>query len=232
MKIFRALEEVPTNFGSTIVTVGNFDGIHCGHQKVLQEVVRRARQNGSKAVAVTFEPHPFRILRPDVTPRLITPLPKKEALLAQTGLDALLEIPFTRDFSMTTAEEFARDILAGKLHAKEVHEGDNFHFGHNAQGTTASLKELGRQFGFEVKVYPVMMVRGIPVSSSQVRALLTAGRVSLARRLLGRVFSITGAPGRGPRAARTRTPGPRTAAGPTRRTPGPPGRSHHRGWRR
>jgi riboflavin kinase / FMN adenylyltransferase len=197
MKIFRALEEVPANFGSTIVTVGNFDGIHCGHQKVLQEVVRRARENGSKAVAVTFEPHPFRILRPDVTPRLITPLPKKEALLAQTGLDALLEIPFTRDFSMTTAEEFARDILAGKLRAKEVHEGDNFHFGHNAQGTTASLKELGRQFGFGVKVYPVMMVRGIPVSSSQVRALLTAGRVSLARRLLGRVFSITGAPGRG-----------------------------------
>jgi riboflavin kinase / FMN adenylyltransferase len=197
MKIFRALEEVPANFGPTIVTVGNFDGIHCGHQKVLQEVVQRARENGSKAVAVTFEPHPFRILRPDVTPRLITPLPKKEALLAQTGLDALLEIPFTRDFSMTTAEEFARDILAGRLHAKEVHEGDNFHFGHNAQGTTASLKELGRQFGFDVRVYPVMMVRGIPVSSSQVRALLTAGRVSLARRLLGRVFSITGAPGRG-----------------------------------
>ena len=160
-------------------------------------MVQRARRNHSKAVAVTFEPHPFRILRPDVTPRLITPLEKKEALLAQTGLDALLEIPFTRDFSMTTAEEFAGNILAGKLHAKEVHEGDNFHFGHNAQGTTASLKELGRQFGFEVRSYPVMMVRGIPVSSSQVRALLTAGKVSMARRLLGRVFSITGAPGRG-----------------------------------
>jgi len=150
MKIFRSLEEVPADFGPTIVTVGNFDGIHCGHQHVLKEVVERARQNHSKAVAVTFEPHPFRILRPDVTPRLITPLAKKEELLAQTGLDALLEIPFTRDFSMTTAEEFARDILAGRLHAKEVHEGDNFHFGHNAQGTTASLKELGQQFGFAV----------------------------------------------------------------------------------
>ncbi len=197
MKIFRSLEEVPADFGPTIVSVGNFDGIHCGHQHVLQEVVQRSRQNGSKAVAVTFEPHPFRILRPDVTPRLITPLAKKEALLAQTGLDALLEIPFTRDFSMTTAEDFAGNILAGKLHAKEVHEGDNFHFGHKAQGTTASLKELGRQFGFEVRVYPVMMVRGIAVSSSQVRVLLISGKVSMARRLLGRAFSITGAPGRG-----------------------------------
>jgi riboflavin kinase/FMN adenylyltransferase len=197
MKIFRSLEDVPTDLGPTIVTVGNFDGIHCGHLRVLQEVVARARQNGSKAVAVTFEPHPFRILRPDVTPRLITPLPKKEALLAQTGLDALLEIPFTRDFSMTTAEEFAGNILAAKLHAKEVHEGDNFHFGHNAQGTTASLKELGRQFGFEVRVYPVMMVRGIPVSSSQVRALVLERKLSMAWRLLGRAFSITGTPGRG-----------------------------------
>src|SRR5258707_13076014 len=114
MKIFRALEEVPTSFGSTIVTVGNFDGIHCGHQKVLQEVVRRARQNGSKAVAVTFEPHPFRILGPDVTPRLITPLPKKEALLAQTRLDARQEIPSTRDSSITTAEQSARDVSAAK----------------------------------------------------------------------------------------------------------------------
>jgi len=197
MKIFRSLEEVPADLGPTIVSVGNFDGIHCGHQHVLREMVRRARENHASAVVVTFEPHPFRILRPDVTPRLITPLPKKEALLAETGLDALLEVPFTRDFSMTTAEEFARNILAGRLHAKEVHEGDNFHFGHNAQGTTASLKELGRQFGFNVRTYPVMMARGLQVSSSQVRALLTAGRVSMARRLLGRVFSITGAPGRG-----------------------------------
>jgi riboflavin kinase/FMN adenylyltransferase len=104
MRIFRSLEEVPADFGPTIVSVGNFDGIHCGHLSVLKEVTERARQSNSKAVAVTFEPHPFRILRPDMTPRLITPLAKKETLLAHTGLDALLEIPFTRDFSMTTPE--------------------------------------------------------------------------------------------------------------------------------
>jgi riboflavin kinase/FMN adenylyltransferase len=197
MKIFRSLEEVPADFGPTIVSVGNFDGVHCGHQHVLSEVVRRARETGSKAMAVTFEPHPLRILRPDMAPRLITPLARKEALLAQTGLDALLVIPFTRDFSMTTAEHFARTVLAGRLLAREVHEGENFHFGHKAEGTTQKLQELGRELGFQVKAYPVMIVRGIPVSSSQVRALLSTGKASLARRLLGRVFSITGAPGRG-----------------------------------
>src|SRR5215510_5180143 len=197
MKVFRSLAEVPGDLGPTVVSVGNFDGVHCGHQQVLKEVVRRARETGSQAVAVTFEPHPLRILRPDVAPKLITPPPRKEALLTESGLDALLVIPFTRDFSMTTAAEFARNILAGKLRAVEVHEGENFHFGHKAQGTTGRLAELGREFGFEVKSYPVMMLRGSPVSSSHIRELLAAGKVSRARHLLGRVFSITATPGRG-----------------------------------
>jgi riboflavin kinase/FMN adenylyltransferase len=118
-------------------------------------------------------------------------------LLANTGLDALLVIPFTRDFSMTTAEEFVRQILRNRLRAREVHEGENFHFGHKAQGTPQRLKEMGRELGFEVKLYPVMMLRGSPVSSSEIRKLLGQGKVSRARRLLGRVFSITAAPGRG-----------------------------------
>jgi len=197
MRIFRSVEEVPADFGPTIVSVGNFDGVHCGHQHVIRELVRRARETGSKAVAVTFAPHPLRILRPDAAPRLITPQKKKEAMLAETGLDALLSLPFTRDFSMTTAEDFARNILSGRLQATEVHEGENFHFGHKAQGTPEKLKALGRELGFEVKVYPVMVLRGIPVSSSQIRALISAGKVGKAQRLLGRVFSITGAPGRG-----------------------------------
>lgn len=197
MRIFRSIEEVPADFGPTVVTVGNFDGVHCGHRQVLREVTQRARRAGSKAVAVTFDPHPLRVLRPDVAPKLITPEPRKEGLLAECGLDALLVIPFTRDFSMTSAAEFARDILAGKLRAKEVHEGENFHFGHKAQGTTGRLAELGREFGFEVKAYPTMTMRGSPVSSSHIRELISAGKVSRARHLLGCVFSITAAPGRG-----------------------------------
>jgi riboflavin kinase / FMN adenylyltransferase len=197
MRIFRSIEEIPGDFGPTVTSVGNFDGVHCGHQQVLKEVVQRAHAIGAKAVAVTFDPHPLRILRPDVAPKLITPQPRKEALLAECGLDGLLVIPFTRDFSMTTAAEFVCDILARKLRAVEVHEGENFHFGHKAQGTTGRLAELGRDLGFAVKAYPVMMLRGSPVSSSHIRELLAAGKVSRARHLLGRVFSITAMPGRG-----------------------------------
>ncbi|HEY6270516.1 MAG TPA: riboflavin kinase, partial [Terriglobales bacterium] len=137
------------------------------------------------------------VLRPEVAPKLITPERLKESLLAQAGLDALLVIPFTLAFSMTTPAEFARNILAGRLRAAEVHEGENFHFGHRAQGTTGRLSELGHEFGFVVKSYPVMMLRGSLVSSSHIRQLLSTGRVSRARHLLSRVFSITAAPAPG-----------------------------------
>src|SRR5258708_22868192 len=126
MKIFRSLEEIPQNFGPSVVSVGNFDGVNCGDRQVLQDMVGHARVNGIKAVAVTFDPHPLRILRPDVAPKLITPPQQQEALLAQTGLDALLVIPFTRDFSMTTAHDFARNILVEKLRPNEVYEGPTF----------------------------------------------------------------------------------------------------------
>jgi riboflavin kinase / FMN adenylyltransferase len=197
MRIFRSLEELPQGYGPSVVSVGNFDGVHCGHHQVLKEVVRRARETGGQAVAVTFEPHPLRVLRPQIAPKLITPPDLKEKMLSQAGLDALLVIPFTLEFSMTTPAGFARDILAGKLRAAEVHEGENFHFGHKAEGTTVRLSELGRQFGFAVKAYPVMMLRGSPVSSSHIRELIAAGKVSRARHLLGRVFSITGSPASG-----------------------------------
>lgn len=197
MRIFRSLEEIPSGFGPTIVSVGNFDGVHLGHQHVLRQVIQRARATGRLAVGVTLDPHPLRILRPDVAPKLITPEPAKESLLAQAGLDALLVIPFTRDFSMTSAEEFARNILAGKLRAAEVHEGENFHFGHKAEGTAWRLVDYGREFGFEVKTYPVMTIRGESASSSHIRELISGGKVSRARHLLGRVFSICSTPGRG-----------------------------------
>src|SRR6266852_6015490 len=112
MKIFRGLEEVPADLGATVVSVGNFDGVHCGHQHVLREVVRRARESGSRAVAVTFEPHPLRVLRPDVALKRITPQIRRETLLSTSGLDALLVIPFTHDFSLTTPADFAHNILA------------------------------------------------------------------------------------------------------------------------
>jgi riboflavin kinase/FMN adenylyltransferase len=197
MQVFHKLEEVPANFGPTVVTVGNFDGLHRAHAHVLREIVSRARASQAKAVAVTFEPHPTRILRPEAGLKLLTPTPEKLRLLESTGIDAVLLLPFGRDLSLLTPRQFADRILRKKLHACEVHEGFNFRFGHKASGDVNVLAELGLELGFEMKVYPEMSLRGEPVSSSQIRKLLTAGRVSRARHLLTRPFSILGTPGRG-----------------------------------
>ena len=197
MHIFRNLEEVPADFGPTVVSVGNFDGVHRAHQEVVRHMAKRARSFGGKAVLVTFEPHPLRILRPDVAPKLLTPLAAKLRLLEQTHVDAVVVLPFTRDLSMMTAEEFARQVLGKALKAREVHEGYNFHFGHKAEGNVDTLAELGRQVGFEAKIFPEQLLRGHHVSSSEIRKLIRDGKVSRARALLGRPFSIFSNPGRG-----------------------------------
>ena len=197
MQVFHHLEEVPADFGPTVLSVGNFDGVHLAHRHVLGEVVKRAREIGGRSMVVTFDPHPTRILRPDVAPKLITPLPRKLELLARTGVDATLVLPFTRDLSLTAARDFAREILGKRLHAREVHEGQNFHFGHRAAGDTARLMEYGREAAFEVKAYPYMQIRGDKVSSSRIRQLLRDGKVGQARHLLGWAFSIESTPGRG-----------------------------------
>ena len=197
MQVFHKLEDVPADFGPTLVSIGNFDGVHRAHRHVLKEIVDRARQQGAKAMAVTFEPHPVRILKPDSGLKLITPTPEKLRLLEASGLDAVLLLPFGRDLSLMTPRHFAEKILRKQLHAREVHEGYNFHFGHKAAGNVDMLAEFGREMGFEVKVYPEMKLRGEPVSSSHVRRLLSQGRISRARHLLGRPFSMLSTPGRG-----------------------------------
>jgi len=197
MLIFHKLEDVPSDFGPTALSVGNFDGLHRGHTRVLGDIVRHARERGFKSLAVSFEPHPLRILRPDADFKLLTPTPEKVRLLASTGLDAALLLPFTRDLSLMTPQRFAHDVLKKGLHAREVHEGYNFRFGRKAAGDVDLLTELGHKLGFEVKVYSELRLRGEPVSSSHIRKLIAAGRVSRARYLLARPFSILSTPGRG-----------------------------------
>ena len=197
MRVFRHLEEIPADWRATVVSIGNFDGVHCGHQHVLAKVVERARASGAKSMAVTFDPHPVRVLRPESAPLLITPLDQRLAALAKTGVDATVVITFDKQFSSTTPRDFAQDVIARKLRAKEVHEGVNFHFGHRAQGNCEKLKQFGREFGFDVFIYPEMRLRGEPVSSSRIRQLLLACEVSKARHLLGRVFSIISTPATG-----------------------------------
>jgi riboflavin kinase / FMN adenylyltransferase len=197
MQVFHKLEDVPADFGPTVVSVGNFDGVHRAHQTVLMDIVRRAREQKAKSVAIAFEPHPVRILRPDSGLKLLTPTPEKLRLLEGTGLDAVLLLPFGRDLSLLTPRQFVDRILRKKLHAIEIHEGYNFHFGHKAAGNVHVLREFGREMGFAVQVFEEMTLRGEPVSSSHIRKLLQAGRVSRARHLLGRPFAILSTPGRG-----------------------------------
>jgi len=197
MQVFHKLEDVPTALGSTLLSVGNFDGVHRAHTKVLDNIVRQAREQGLKSMAVSFDPHPMRILRPDSSLKLLTPTCEKLRLLAATGLDATLLLPFTRDLSLMTPHRFAHDILKKGLHAHEVHEGYNFRFGHHAAGDVNMLAEFGHKMGFEVKVYSELRLRGEPVSSTHIRKLLGDGRVSRARHLLARPFSVLSTPGRG-----------------------------------
>lgn len=199
MRIYRSLEGLPDWPGRTVVAIGNFDGVHRGHQAILANVRRRAAEIGATSIAVTFDPHPVRVLRPEQAPKLITPLPQKLDLLAETRIDATVVIPFTLEFSWLSALEFARDVLLNTLRAAEVHEGDNFRFGHNASAGPAELARLGRELGFGVVAQPALYVRGVQVSSSVVRRTVAAGEMGMARALLGRLFSIrsTAARGRG-----------------------------------
>jgi len=197
MQVFHKLDDVPAGFGPTIISVGNFDGVHRAHRHVLTQIVQRAREQGARSMAVAFEPHPARILRPDSGLKLLTPAPEKVRLLSACGLDAVLLLPFARDLSLLTPRQFAERILKKKLHACEVHEGYNFHFGHKAAGDIKMLTEFGHELGFAVKSYPEMKLRGDPVSSTRIRQLLAAGEASRARHLLGRPFAILSTAGRG-----------------------------------
>jgi riboflavin kinase / FMN adenylyltransferase len=160
-------------------------------------VQERARTLDAETIAVTFDPHPVALLHPEFAPKLITPVPERLRLLDRTGLDATLVIPFTRAFSMQSAREFAERVLRGALDAAEVHEGDTFRFGHDAAAGIEELKTLGAELGFGVVSHRALMVRGVTVSSSEIRRRVGAGQLSMARALLGRPFSILSTPARG-----------------------------------
>jgi riboflavin kinase / FMN adenylyltransferase len=197
MEIFRSLNEIPKDFGPTVVSIGNFDGVHCGHQWLLAEIKRSARELDAKSIAVTFDPHPSRFLRPENSPRLITPVPERLSLLAASGIDAALVLPFTDELCRMSGPEFVTTILRDGLHAAEVHEGDNFRFGYRAQSGADDLVRLGHDLGFRVQIFTPRYIRGIPVSSSKIRECIQAGDMTTARALLGRPFSIRSTPASG-----------------------------------
>ena len=196
MNIFHSVTEL-ASFGPTVATIGNFDGVHRGHQWVIEQVNARARTLGVKSLALTFDPHPVRVLRPDAPHALITPIEEKLALLGRTGLDATLVLPFSEALSRLSAREFATRVLRHGIQAREVHEGESFRFGYGAEGGMDSLANLGRELGFDVQAYAPLLLRGGPVSSSRIRTLLSAGQVSQARALLGRPFTVCSRPASG-----------------------------------
>jgi riboflavin kinase / FMN adenylyltransferase len=197
MQIFHKLDEIPADFGPSLVSVGNFDGVHRAHVRVLDEIVARSKQRHARSVAVTFDPHPMRILRPDAGLKLLTPGSEKVRLLEQTGIDAVAVIPFTRDLSLMSPREFVKLIICDRLHAIEVHEGYNFRFGHKATGDVTLLTQLGAECGFEVITYTELRLRGESVSSTRIRELIQKGDIRRAGFLLGRPFSIQSTAGRG-----------------------------------
>ncbi len=200
MKTYRQLAELPTPATPVVATIGNFDGVHLGHQGVIAEVIARARFLGGRSLAITFDPHPARVLHPERPHLFLTPLARKLELLAATGIDATLVLPFTDELRRSSARDFATRVLARALHVTEVHEGANFRFGRQAEaGVTGptGLQALGRELGFSVTIYDPLSLRGGPVSSGRIRALIAAGEVSQARALLGRPFSIDSTPASG-----------------------------------
>jgi riboflavin kinase/FMN adenylyltransferase len=200
MLICRQLDELPAAPGPVVATIGNFDGVHIGHRWVIAEVIARARALGGTSLAITFDPHPARVLRPELPLPLITPLQRKLELLAETGIDATLVLRFNEALHHMSAHEFASRILSDAVHATEVHEGENFRFGYRAEAGVDGangLEALGRELGFTVRVYRPNTVRGLPVSSSRIRGLVAAGDMAGARALLGRPFDIDSTPAAG-----------------------------------
>jgi riboflavin kinase/FMN adenylyltransferase len=195
--VYRSMVEIPAGFGACVASIGNFDGVHLGHREILSAVVREARELGVQAIAVTFDPHPERFLRPAKAARLLTPMDERVRLLAGTGIDAVVVLPFDADLASLTAEEFVRGVLVEVLGVRSLHEGGNFRFGQHARAGVEELKQFGSSFGFSVRVHSPVHVRGLEVSSSAIRALIAAGDVRRARWMLGRPFSVRSTQARG-----------------------------------
>jgi riboflavin kinase / FMN adenylyltransferase len=180
-----------------VVAIGNFDGVHLGHQRLLGLARERARALGGEAVALTFEPHPARVLAPALAPPLLCTPARKQELIAALGIDVLVNEPFTPALAACPPDLFVADILIGALGAREVVVGYDFSYGSERHGTPATLQAAGAARGFAVHIVPQVTVNGLAASSTKIREFLLEGKVDGARRLLGRDFDVDGAIVRG-----------------------------------
>ena len=192
MRIVRGLESVPPEPEPSAVALGVFDGVHLGHRAILGTALTRARAAGLEAVACTFDPHPMEVLHPDRAPRPIATLDERLTLIAETGVDAAVVLAFTRELAAIEPEAFVKDVLLGRLRAREIVVGYNHRFGRGARGDARLLQELADRAGFRAHVVPPMTVEGAAVSSTEIRAALQRGDVTTAARDLGRPYTIAG----------------------------------------
>jgi riboflavin kinase / FMN adenylyltransferase len=197
MKIFRSSAEAPETFGPSIVTIGNFDGVHAGHRKIMRRVVALAREKGCTPTVLTFDPHPARVLAPDRAPKLLMTMDQRLRGMETEGIEAVFSIPFSIEFAKWTPEEFVERILAGALKARVVLVGEDFRFGYRQAGNLDTLRELGERFGFTLEAIPGIARRGERISSTIIRRLVVEGAVSRACRMLGAPFALEGAVVRG-----------------------------------
>jgi riboflavin kinase / FMN adenylyltransferase len=209
MQIVRGLESFPPDSAPSAVALGAFDGIHLGHRAILGTAVTQARHDKLRALACTFDRHPMEVLQPDRAPLPITTLEERLELIAETGIDTTMVIPFTPAVAGIEAQTFVRDVLVGTLKAREIVVGFNHRFGRGARGDAKLLEALAATLGFRAHIVPALLVDGVAVSSSEIRAALQRGDLPDAARLLGRPYSIRGEVVRG--AGRGRTLGFPTA---------------------
>jgi len=192
MIVVRGLEHMPGDWPRPVITIGNFDGVHLGHQHLMRTLVSRAREVGGVAIVVTFEPHPLQVLAPDNAPGQLQTLSQKLAALGALGIEGVVVLSFTRELARMSARDFVTSILHERIRAREIHVGPSFAFGHRREGSFNLLKEMGDVMGFQVEKVHQVQFRGSRVSSTMVRQALVTGQVALARRLLGRPFSMAG----------------------------------------
>ncbi|NYV78940.1 bifunctional riboflavin kinase/FAD synthetase, partial [Streptomyces sp. UH6] len=201
MQRWRGLEDIPQDWGRSVVTIGSYDGVHRGHQLIIRHAVERAQALGVPSVLVTFDPHPSEVVRPGSHPPVLAPHVRRAELAADLGVDAVLVLPFTKEFSKLSPAEFVVKVLVDKLHARAVVEGPNFRFGHKAAGDVAFLTEQGRTYDFEVDVIDLHVSGeaggGEPFSSTLTRRLVAEGDVAGAREILGRPHRVEGVVVRG-----------------------------------
>jgi riboflavin kinase/FMN adenylyltransferase len=191
MKIIRELQ-TKLDYPEPVVTMGNFDGVHLGHQKIFRKVVEKAKEINGTPIAITFDPHPVRVLAPERGLKILTTFEDKANLISGEGIKVLICIGFSKEFAKTDPDEFIEDVLVNKLGVKWVIVGHNYAFGKGKKGTTALLRRMGRKYGFGVNVVRYAKVYDDIVSSSRVRSLLLRGRVCEASKMLGRAYHIEG----------------------------------------